>query len=276
MGIAAQSGTETEMTETTFADEWAKWHQQRQAGVSGPYAMLALVGTHWVDGATSVPEVPGVWSVESGVVTVRSESAAGLVVDGVIVDGVARPRSDRDPDPSTISHGDWKLALIEREGQFAVRVYDPHARTRTSFVGIEAYAPDEAWVLPATFVGYPDDSAERVERVANADGRDRGLALSGEVRFDHGGQTYTLRVGNRRGGGLEAVFADRTSGRDGHDFRFVHLPAPDEDGRTLLDFNRAHLPPCAFADHYLCPSPPAGNTLPFAVTAGERAVRRRD
>lgn len=37
-----------------------------------------------------------------------------------------------------------------------------------------------------------------------------------------------------------------------------------------VDLNRAVLPPCAFADHFICPFPPPGNTLPVAVEAGER------
>jgi uncharacterized protein (DUF1684 family) len=63
------------------------------------------------------------------------------------------------------------------------------------------------------------------------------------------------------------------SGVDGQ-FRFRFLPLvaePDASGGVLLDFNRAVLPPCAFADHFSCPFPPPGNTLPFPVPAGRGA-----
>jgi uncharacterized protein (DUF1684 family) len=40
----------------------------------------------------------------------------------------------------------------------------------------------------------------------------------------------------------------------------------------VLDLNRAYLPPCAFADHYICPFPPPGNILAFAVPVGEKRV----
>ncbi|MFI5858317.1 DUF1684 domain-containing protein [Streptomyces parvulus] len=33
------------------------------------------------------------------------------------------------------------------------------------------------------------------------------------------------------------------------------------------------LPPCAFADHFVCPVPPPGNTLVTRVEAGERELR---
>jgi uncharacterized protein (DUF1684 family) len=260
-----------ELTALGFVEDWKKWHEQRRISVTGPYAVLALVGTFWIEDATTVPEVPGIWSVENDIVTVKSRSADGLVVDGEIVDGVAHPRSDLDPRPSTISHGDWKLALIKRAGKYAVRVYDPHARARASFLGIDTFSPDEKWSRPATFVGYDTD---RLVKVPNADGYDRDLALSGEVTFTVDGEEHTLRVSARETG-LHAVFSDQTNGRDTFGFRFIQLPPPRGDGSTVLDFNRAYLPPCAFTDHYLCPFPPEGNTLPFAVTAGEKAVRRR-
>ncbi len=38
----------------------------------------------------------------------------------------------------------------------------------------------------------------------------------------------------------------------------------------MLDFTRAVNLPCAYTDFATCPLPPAGNRLPFAVTAGER------
>jgi uncharacterized protein (DUF1684 family) len=71
-------------------------------------------------------------------------------------------------------------------------------------------------------------------------------------------------------GSLWAVFADSTSGAGSYRFRFLRPAAPDADGRTTVDFNRALLPPCAFADHFVCPFPPPGNTLDIAVEAGER------
>ena len=68
-------------------------------------------------------------------------------------------------------------------------------------------------------------------------------------------------------------FADATSGAGSFRFRFLYPQAPDAEGRTAVDLNRAQLPQCAFADHFLCPFPPPGNTLDVAVEAGERNLR---
>ncbi len=43
-----------------------------------------------------------------------------------------------------------------------------------------------------------------------------------------------------------------------------------KDGTTVLDFNKAYNPPCAFTEFATCPLPPAQNALPIAVRAGEK------
>lgn len=48
------------------------------------------------------------------------------------------------------------------------------------------------------------------------------------------------------------------------------MPAPDAQGRVVLDFNRATNLPCAYTDLATCPLPPAENRLPAAVEAGEQ------
>jgi uncharacterized protein (DUF1684 family) len=52
----------------------------------------------------------------------------------------------------------------------------------------------------------------------------------------------------------------------------MYIPKPDINGRTVLDFNKAFNPPCAFSTFATCPLPPKQNVLPFAVTAGEKRV----
>jgi hypothetical protein len=48
----------------------------------------------------------------------------------------------------------------------------------------------------------------------------------------------------------------------------VVLTAFAEDGLTV-GFNHSLLPPCAFADHFICAFPPPGNTVSAGVPAGE-------
>lgn len=109
----------------------------------------------------------------------------------------------------------------------------------------------------------------------NVDGRERPLPVSGRIAFTLAGEPHTLTVSRSVSGGLSGVIADATSGKDTYRFRFITLPAPDAGGLTVLDLNRAHLPPCAFADHFICPFPPPGNRFAIAVEAGEKQVLTR-
>jgi uncharacterized protein (DUF1684 family) len=43
---------------------------------------------------------------------------------------------------------------------------------------------------------------------------------------------------------------------------------------TVLDFNKAYNPPCAFTAFSTCPMPPPENRLDFEVRAGEKKPRK--
>ncbi|MEV7783465.1 DUF1684 domain-containing protein [Kitasatospora sp. NPDC088351] len=260
----------------TAAEEWKHWSDSRAASVSAPHGQLALTGTHWLEPEPAgIPGLPGRWWADAEGVRVRAEAGDGITVAGASapVDGEALLRPDTDPAGDTASLGELRLVPIEREGELALRVFDPAAPRRVSFAGISAYPYSPEWAVPAVFTPFEGDGGQAV-LVPNADGKERPLAVVGQIAFTVAGEHRTLTVSGS-GGGLSGVIADATSGTDTYRFRFITLPAPDADGRTVLDLNRAYLPPCAFADHFICPFPPPGNRLDFAVEAGEKHVLTR-
>lgn len=247
-----------------------RWHQERTATVSAPYGPLSLTGTHWLsdypDGR--IPAVPGRWRDGGDELELTAGPEGGLTVDGKPFTGQVRLGADRGPiDGSRVAHGERRLVVLSREGLWAVRDFDPDSAARRAFRAIEATPYDPRWVLPGTFRPY---ETSRTVRVENADGVERGLGLGGEIAFALDGVEHTLQVAVEHDGSLWAVFADATSGNSSYRFRFLRPAAPAADGSVTVDLNRALLPPCAFADHFICPFPPPGNTLPVAVEAGER------
>ncbi len=79
------------------------------------------------------------------------------------------------------------------------------------------------------------------------------------------------------GGGAFLPFADRTSGHETYGagrYLLDTVKSADlglaADGRTVLDFNFAYNPSCAYSPRYVCPLAPAGNRLPAPIRAGER------
>ncbi|AYN42115.1 DUF1684 domain-containing protein [Streptomyces dangxiongensis] len=257
---------------TDASDAWKQWHEERVKAVTAPYGPLALTGTHWIEDYPEgrLPDIPGNWVAEEDGVVLTAGDADGLTLDGRPLAGAVRLAADRGPEAGArVALGEKRLVVLVREGVWGVRVHDPGAEARRAFPGIEAGPYDPDWAVPARFTPY---DVTRTVRVGNADGRDRGFDLAGELGFTLAGRERTLKVARQADGALWAVFADATSGDTSFRFRFLFAGAPDGEGRTTADFNRAQLPPCAFADHFLCPFPPPGNTLDVAVPAGERRV----
>ncbi|MFJ8674536.1 DUF1684 domain-containing protein [Streptomyces sp. NPDC093589] len=256
------------MTTTNAREAWQEWHEQRVASVSRPYGPLALTGTHWLSDHPDghIEALPGVWTAEGDQVVLRATAEDRLTVDGKPLDGEVRLGPDGPPEGARVARGGRRLPVLRREGLWAVRDFDPDSAARRAFAGIKVHDHDERWVRSGLFRPYARD---RTVEVPHADGQRRGLGLAGELAFTLEGDEHTLQVAVEDDGSLWAVLADATSGKDSYRFRFLRPPAPAEDGTVTVDLNRTLLPPCAFADHFLCPFPPPGNTLPFALRAGE-------
>ncbi|GAA1950216.1 DUF1684 domain-containing protein [Catenulispora subtropica] len=270
--------TEPALDAATAAEaDWLRWVQARDASVSRPHGPLALVATHWLsDESGGAPGerfegVPGLWAAAGRRVRVRAEASEALLLDGSAVDGERLLNPDLAEDPDILLHGERKLVPIVRDGVLALRVYDPDSAGRLAFAGIDRYAYDPALVLTARFEPYVHG---HVEQVLNADGRERGMELDGDVVFDLGDDEYRLAA-TRDGAVLSITFGDATNGPDTFGFRQLAVRTPQAGtGAIVVDFNRATLPPCAFSDHFICPVPPVGNRLPVAIEGGE--MRRRE
>ncbi|GAA2255983.1 DUF1684 domain-containing protein [Kitasatospora cystarginea] len=258
----------------TATEEWKHWTEARTASVTAPHGQLALTGTHWLDSEPiEISGLPGLWWASEGLVRLRAKADDDIRIKGAEapVDGEVALRPDTARSPDLAELGERLLAPIEREGELALRVFDPDSARRAAFAGITVYPYAPEWAVPAVFTPF---EAEKTVSVPNADGRERPLEVTGQISFTLAGEPHTLTV-SRAGRWLSGVISDATSGSDTYRFRFITLPEPDESGHTVLDLNRAHLPPCAFSDHYICPFPPPDNRLTIAVEAGEKQVLSR-
>ncbi|WP_328916842.1 MULTISPECIES: DUF1684 domain-containing protein [unclassified Streptomyces] len=258
-GTEAGSGPGTEPGAGSVPEgraEWERWRERRTVSVSAPHGLLALTGTYWLEDLTDgeIPGLAGHWRLDGD--TVVREADGGSTV--------LRPEGE----PLLLTDG-RRIVVIAREGSYGVRVWDPEAPARRTFSGIEAFDWDGRWVVPGVFRPFDET---RTVRLPNADGRERGLGLGGELSFAVDGSEHTLSVAVEGDGRLWAVVADGTSGKTSFRFRFLYTSAPAEDGSLTVDLNRTELPPCALGEGFICPFPPPGNTLPFALEAGERAV----
>lgn len=230
-----------------LAAEHARWRTERLAELSKPDGWLTLVNLVWLDdGEHRIGSAPGCAIEQAGLPPIFGTlRLAGTRAEWLPATGAPQPLlSDAAGQATVVSHGDISFFVIERDGRLALRVRDAGSATRKDFQGIDCFPFDPAWRIESEWDGV--------------------LA-----RFRHGDAAFGLRPQRADAATLQFVIADATSGRDtygGGRFLFV---AP-QDGKLVLDFNRAINPPCAFTPFAVCPLPPAENRLPFAVTAGEK------
>jgi uncharacterized protein (DUF1684 family) len=207
--------------------------------VSAPCGPLALTATHWIEDRPEgrLPDIPGNWLADKEGVVLTATDADGLTVAGRPFSGETRPAADTGPEAGArVALGAKRLVVLVREGVWGVRVYDPESAPRRAFRGIDADPFDPRWSVPGRFTPY---DGTRTVRLGNADGRERGFELAGDLAFSLAGRERGLKVARWRDGSLWAVFADATSGDTSFRFRFA-LPA--RPGRRGPDDRRLH--PC--------------------------------
>ena len=207
---------------------------------------------------------------------------AKIVVAGAPVTGPTQVAAgaqlfigESDDDPAPLEpRPEVRVDITYRGDLVGVRVRDPQAAaSRDPSSEIAWFLPDGAWRLPAVLL--PPQGEEEVA-ITNRIGQTTMERVVGRVAFEVAGERYELLATQGGKGKLFINFKDATNGtRNGtHTYpggRFINIDPP-VDGRLTIDFNYAHHPPCAHSPYATCPMPTPGNTLPFAVLAGERSA----
>ncbi|MFF2555080.1 DUF1684 domain-containing protein [Nocardia sp. NPDC058058] len=238
----------------TWVSDWQRWHAERETLATDAHGLAAATGTHWLsDIPLRIDGVPGEWVAADGRAIGDGSGFHLELVPG-----------DRAPS------GDLLLQPLIRAGEIALRVFDPNASTRTGLEGIDAFTPDRAWVFDG--VAETGSAPLLLDHIDGFVSTNTGV----RVRITVDGRELVLSGAGAPNGDIQLTFADTTNGSQTQRFRFLTIPAPDSQGRVVVDFNRAYLPPCTFSDHYLCPLPPPENRLDFPVRAGETFLRRAD
>jgi uncharacterized protein (DUF1684 family) len=239
-----------------FVGEWRAWREAREERLRDPRGWLAITAIHWL---TDLPQrfddVPGEWSgdEQGAAVTLEPRETLNAGSD-VLAEGTHR-LGPLDETGLTVSFGDAVAQVAERDGRPIVRPRHRDSPNLRAYRGTPCYPPDPDWVLAGRFEPYPAPD---------------GVAV-GEVDFEYDGSEHRLVAWGEDDGSLWILFRDATSGVTTYPaLRQMLAAPPSPDGTAHLDFNRAINMPCAYTDFATCPLPPAANTLPFAVEAGEQ------
>ncbi len=286
-GDGGKPAATAKVADARFLADNAVWREQRKTELTAPDGWASLVGLHWIElkshfvgsGPDSGiklavgPAKLGMVTQQGKQVFLTPERGVALTLDGEPLKGRVRLESDRDAHPSTVGFDDGKgqLTVIERGGRHALRVKHADAESRTQFVGLDYWPPQEDWRIEGRFVPHP---AGKTLTIVDVIGVATESPNPGVVEFERDGKTFHLEALGQPGGPLFFVLADRTSGHGSYPAgRFLDAEAP-QAGKVVLDFNRAYNPPCAFTPYATCPLPPAENRLDLLVEAGEKAYAK--
>lgn len=191
-------------------------------------------------------------------VTLRDQPVTSPVV--LVDDGA--PKADE------LKVGDIRMVIHRSGVRKSLRVWDPNGREATGFLGFSWFDIQPAYRVVGRFI--PDAEPRRVATV-NTFGDDDTYTTEGVVEFTLNGQTLRLRPFTTRPKRFYFVIRDASSGKETYAAaRFLYADLRD-DGTTVLDFNQAYNPPCAFNPFTTCPLPLPENRMPVKVLAGERA-----
>ena len=162
---------------------------------------------------------------------------------------------------------DVKFAVHESGPRLSLRVWDPDGKQAREFAGFEWFPIEPNYRVFARFI--PDAKPIRIP-VVNTYGDADVYPSEGVVEFMLNGEIVRLRPFTTRPKRFYFVFRDGSSGQETYETaRFLYSDLLD-DGTTVLDFNQAYNPPCAFNPYTTCPIPIKENRLAVKILAGEK------
>jgi uncharacterized protein (DUF1684 family) len=260
------------------------WRTERLTELTNETGWLSLVGLFWLTPGDNtfgrapsntlvldnpnLADTAGTFTLAGDKVTFTAKPGSGITHGGQPV-GTIELICDARESPTVVSSGPLRFFIIERAGKYGVRVRDLASPRRRNFKGLEYFPIATDWVFDARFEPY---EPQRHIKIVNILGLEEDMVSPGAVVFTRKGQEVRLDtvLDGPDPTDLFIMFADATSGHATYGAgRFLHAPFAT-NGRTVVDFNKAYNPPCAFNNFATCPLPPYQNRLKLEITAGEK------
>ncbi len=267
-----------------YKAEMKNWRETRMERLKSENGWLNLVGLLWLkpgnnsfgsDSSNQIvfpPKAParvGTITLKDSVITLKMNKDNFITVDTIQVSQGREIRlfTDANKRPTRIRIGSLSFYIIKRGDRYAIRLRDLESPLLKELDSIPAYPVNPDWKIRARLV--PFDSSRTVEVSTVIDTRET-YNVPGKLVFTIQGKEYSL-LPFLEGKGYFLVFADGTSAAETYGAgRFLSVPAVDSKGYTIIDFNKATNPPCAFTPYATCPMPPRDNILPVKIEAGEK------
>ena len=262
------------MDRAAFDREIAEYRKTRLERLTRPEGWLSVValiplkeGVNGVE-LPSKPPVTARMTLQDGKVTLHPSPA--FAVDEKPVTAPVELHNDTEEAGYTVArHGAMSFFIHKVGDNFGVRVKDPESERRRDFKGIDVFPPDPKYRVEARFEPY---NPPKHIPMPNVSGITTDEISPGALVFSLDGKEYRIDPILEQGTkDYFIIIKDATSGRETYGAaRYLYASPPDASGKTIVDFNKAYNPPCAFTPYATCPLPPPQNRLPIRIEAGEK------
>ena len=279
------------VTDPAYGEDLAKWRAKADANLTRERGWLSIVtrdelgpGTYRIGSAPDNQVVlpKAVAPAHLGTITVGSDKARLVLDKGIMMRTVVK---DDDAEEFTVrdlvtgaSRVEWvtsgrlSLQFVKRDdGKIVVRAADRDSPRRKTFAGRLWYEPKAEFKVPAKFV--PTAQGATIP-IANVRGEISYEKVAGTLEFTVNGQKMSFDALDDEGA-LFIIFRDATSSSTTYPPGRFLVADKAKDGTWVVDFNKAHNPPCAFSAYTTCPLPPPQNWLKGEVSAGEKYAGRK-
>lgn len=282
--ICCAQGKSSEMKSNAAAYKEGidSWHKNRVTELQGPTGWLNVAGLFWLQegintfgsGQTNsitfpqgkIAEKAGSFFLRQGTVIMHVAPGVDIVVDGKPVSSAEIFNSDSTKSVKA-SLGSLEWFVIKRDLKYGIRLRDFANPELGKFRGIDRYEVDVAWQLNALV----EKAEGRTIPITNVLGQTTEQSAPGTLVFSIEGEEYRLDAIDEGGDELFIIFGDATNTYETYGAgRYLYVKKPDASNMTVIDFNKAYNPPCAFTEFATCPLPPLQNVLPISVLAGEK------
>lgn len=262
--------------------EFKAWHNKRIQDLKAENGWLNLVGLLWLEqgkntfgsGANnhlvfppgSIPKYAGFFERSGDSVTLTADDKVQITVNNQPVKKALLFSNDSSVSP-VIGYNSLRWTIIKRGTRIGIRLRDLNSPAVKNFHDIATYPFRNTWSISATL---HTENVPATIPITNVLGQTSDQKVAGRLVFKINNTEYSLDA-LEEGDELFIIFGDATNKKETYPSgRFLYAKKPATGGTTILDFNKAINPPCAFTPYATCPLPPKQNRLAVAITAGEK------
>lgn len=256
------------------------WHQLRIDSLKGETGFLNLAGLYWLQegnntfGSDSSNQLifPANTASQLGTLVLKKSSVVLIPKANIIIDGKVVKDTIMVYDKGISQNMRYKgmfWFIIKRGDDIGVRLRDFELPILSIFDSIDYFKTDIRWKLKAKWKPYKEPV---IIPFQNIFGGTINYPVKGAFYFSIDDIEYKLEpLGDPEPEGYFVMFFDKTSGHTTYGSgRYLYVPIPDKKGNTIVDFNKAFNPPCAFTEFATCLFPHEENRLPIIINAGEK------